>query len=64
MCWNQLKICFYRFRINDLMYNGLMLNSTEIIELMRIIDKLKAIEATAQEQYRNSLCIINNGGTI
>jgi len=64
MCWNQLIICFYRFRVNDLMYKGLMLNSKEIIELMRKIDELEAIVATAQEQYRNSLCIINNGGTI
>jgi len=34
------------------------------IELNMEIDKLEAIEATAQEQYRNSLCIINNGGAV
>ena len=64
MLWNQMKLCFYRFRMNDLLYNGHTLDSAEVIALDRAMDKLMMIEANAKNQYRESQRIINNGGQL
>ena len=64
MLWNQFKLCIYRFRMNDLLYNGHTLNSAEITALSRAMDKLMIAETNAEAQYRESQRIINNGGQL
>jgi len=64
MLWKQILVCFYRNQINDLMYNGHRLSSSEVLEASRAIDRLIAEDITDQAKYREAQLIINNGGQL
>jgi hypothetical protein len=52
MLINQIKLCFYRIRCNDLLYNGVSLSSAEMLDLSREMDTLTTAEFNAQMEYK------------
>ena len=62
--WGQIRLCFYRFRLNDLLYNGHKLSSPDVLTLCRAMDKLIFSETNALAQYAESQRVINSGGQL
>jgi len=61
MMWNQNLICFCRFNVNDLMYNGHYMTSPEVSKVGDVIEKLLNEEANLMARYSETLLKIEDG---
>jgi len=62
MLWSQIKICFYRMRLNDLFYNGHTLSTHEVFKLKEFIDLQLAEHSQAHDKYISEQFTISSGG--